>query len=257
MDSRPCTSKWQGDYSSKSGFSNFLGCFKDRMGSSSSRMQHRRSAERARNPRPYNYLELEAAFLALRAFLLLVKENHVQFSLDNCTAVHQLAGRYKISAPRSICTRHMVLRTGQEHGDISNSCSREMESHSRWEVQNLSLFDRMDARSQSVQTGNQTSRAPSCGSGCLSDKSSDAGVCVIEARTRGNSNRRFQYPLGLSTELPVSSILSDTSVSKESNTGTGRQYSHCSSMEEPAMVSSDSVHAYQAPLCYWLRVGES
>ena len=47
VDSRPCTSKWQGDYSSKSGFSNFLRYFKDRMGSSSSRNQHRRPLEKS------------------------------------------------------------------------------------------------------------------------------------------------------------------------------------------------------------------
>ena len=123
-----------------------------------------------------------------------------------------------------------------------------MESHNRWEVQNLSRFDKMDARSQSVQTDNQASRAPSHISVCLSDKSSDAGICVIEARTRGNSNRCFQHPLGLSTELPVSSILPDTNVPEESNTGTGRLYSHCSRMEEPAMVPSTPVHAYQAPV---------
>ena len=34
-----------------------------------------------------NYLELEAAFLALRAFCLLIKGSHVQFGMDNCTAV--------------------------------------------------------------------------------------------------------------------------------------------------------------------------
>ena len=55
-DSRPCTSKWQGDYSSKSGFSNFLGCFEDRMGSSCSRIQHGTSLERARSPRPFKLL---------------------------------------------------------------------------------------------------------------------------------------------------------------------------------------------------------
>ena len=142
----------------------------------------------------------------------------------------------------------MVLCTGQEHGDISNSCSRKMESHSRWEVQNLSRFNRMDAGSQSAQTDNQASRAPSSGSVCLSDKSSDARVCVMKTRTRGNSSRRFQYPLGLSTELPVSSIMPDTNVLKEGNTGTGRLYSHCSSTEEPAIVFSTSVHAYRAPL---------
>ena len=36
-----------------------------------------------------NYLELEAAFLALRAFLPLIKRNHAQFGLDIRTAVSQ------------------------------------------------------------------------------------------------------------------------------------------------------------------------
>ena len=93
---------------------------------------------------------------------------------------------------------------------------------------------------------NQASGTPSCGSVCLSDKSSDARVCVMEARTRGNSNRCFQYPLGLSTELPVSSILPDTNVPKESNAGAGRLHSHCSSVEEPVMVSSTPIHVYRA-----------
>ena len=121
-----------------------------------------------------------------------------------------------------------------------------MESHSRWKVQNLSRFDRMDAGSQSVKTGNQTSGTPSCGSVCFSGKSSDSRVCIMEARTRGSSNRCFQYPLGLSTELPVSSFLPDTNVPKESNAGAGRLHSHCSSMEKPAMVSSTPIHAYRA-----------
>ena len=56
MDLRPCTSKWQGDYSSKNGFSNFLRCFKDQVGSSSSRNQHRSSLERARSPKPCKLL---------------------------------------------------------------------------------------------------------------------------------------------------------------------------------------------------------
>ena len=66
------------------------------------------------------------------------------------------------------------------------------------------------------------------------------------ARTRGNSNICSQYPLGLSTELPVSSFSPDTNVPKKSNAGTGRLHSHCSRMEEPAMVSSTPIHAYRA-----------
>ena len=67
----------------------------------------------------------------------------------------------------------------------------------------------------------------------------------MQARTRGNSNRCFQYPLGLSAELPVSSFLPDTNVPKESNAGAGRLHSHCSSMEEPAMVSSTPILSFR------------
>ena len=78
------------------------------------------------------------------------------------------AGRYRISAPHNIGTRHTALSSRQEHGDISNSSSRKMESHSRGRVQDLSRFNRIDEKSQSVQTDNQTSGTPSCGSVCLS-----------------------------------------------------------------------------------------
>ena len=247
LDPRPCTSKWQGDYSSKSRFSNFLRCFKDRMGSSSTTNQHRRTLERARSLGPYKLLGAESSISGSQNFSATDKGESCPVwpgqLLGN--SIHQPVGRYKISTPHCIGSRHMVLRSRQEHGDISNSCSREMELHSRWKVQNLSRFDRMDARSQSVQTGNQTSGTPSGGSVCLSGKSSDARVCVMEARTRGNSNRCFQYPMGLSTELPVSSVLPDTNVPKKSNAGAGRLHSHCSSMEEPALVSSTPIHAHR------------
>ena len=248
VDSRPCTSKRQGDYSSKRRLSNFLRCFKDRMGSSSNRNQQRRSMERARSLRPYKLLGAGISISGSQSFPASDKGEScpVWPGQLHCSSIHQPAGKYKISTPHSIGTKHMVLRSRQEHGDISNSCSKEMESHSRWKVQNLSRFNRMDARSQSVQTGNQTSGTPSCGSVCLLGKSSDARVCVMEARTRGNSNRCFQYLLRLSTELPVSSILPYTNVFKESNGGAGRLHSHCSSMKEPAMVSSTSIHANRA-----------
>ena len=90
VDSRPCTSKWQGDYSSKSGFSNFRRCFKDRTESSSSRNPHTNLYYNLYDLEALNhinYLELKATFLALRAFLPLIKGSHVRFGLDNCTAV--------------------------------------------------------------------------------------------------------------------------------------------------------------------------
>ena len=68
----------------------------------------------------------------------------------------------------------------------------------------------------------------------------------MEARTRGNRNRCFQFPLGPSTELSVSSFWSDTNVPKEGNAGAGRLLSHCSSMEELVMVSCTPIHAYRA-----------
>ena len=68
----------------------------------------------------------------------------------------------------------------------------------------------------------------------------------MEARTRGNSNRCFQYPLGLSIELSISSFWPDTNVPKEGNAGAGRLLCHCSSREELAMVSGTPIHAYRA-----------
>ena len=212
---------------------------------SSSRNQHRRSLERARSSKPYKLLGAGSSIFGSQSFFASDKGEScpVWPGQSHCSNL----GKYKISTPHSIGTRHMVLCSRQEHGDISNSCSRKMESHSRWKVQNLSRLDIMDARSQSVQTDNQTWGTPSCGSVCLSGKSSDTRVCVMEARTRGNSNRCSQYPLGLSsTELPVSSFLPDTNVPKESNAGAGRLHSHCSSMEEPVMVSSIPIHASSA-----------
>ena len=68
----------------------------------------------------------------------------------------------------------------------------------------------------------------------------------MDARTRGNSNRCFQYPLRLSTELSVSSFWPDTNVHREGNAGAGRLLSHCSSREELTMVFSTPIHAYRA-----------
>ena len=142
VDSRPCTSKRQDDYSSKSRFSNFLRCFKDRMGSSSTRNQHRRSLERARSLRPHKLLGARSSISGYESFSATDKGEScpVWPGQLHCSSIHQPAGKHKISTPHSIGTRHMVLRSKQEHGDISNSCSREMELHSRWKVQNLSRF---------------------------------------------------------------------------------------------------------------------
>ena len=43
--------------------------------------------ERARSPKPYKLLGAVVAFLAFTAFLSLIKGSHVQFGLDNCTAI--------------------------------------------------------------------------------------------------------------------------------------------------------------------------
>ena len=117
-----------------------------------------------------------------------------------------------------------------------------MESHSRGRVQGLSRFDRIDDRPLSVQQITKHLGFPVV----------DLFASQINHQTpefvswRGNSNRCFQYPVGPSTELSVSSFWSDTNVPKEGNAGAGRLLSHCSSREELAMVSSTPIHAYRA-----------
>ena len=136
MDSRSCTSKWQGDYSAKSGFTNSLRCFKDQMGNSSGRNQHRRSLERARSPRPNKLLGVGSSISGSQSFSASDKGESCPAGLGqlHCSSIHYLTGRYRISTLHSTGTRHMSLCSRQEHGDISNSCSRKMESHSRKRV---------------------------------------------------------------------------------------------------------------------------
>ena len=66
------------------------------MGSLSSRNQHRSRWKELEALNHISYLELEAAFLALRAFLPLIKGSHIQFGLDNCTTV-----AYRLGGTRS------------------------------------------------------------------------------------------------------------------------------------------------------------
>ena len=57
------------------------------MGNSSGRNQHGGHWKELEALDQINYLELEAAFLALRVLLPLIKGSHVQCGLDNCAAV--------------------------------------------------------------------------------------------------------------------------------------------------------------------------
>ena len=56
------------------------------MGNSSGRNQHRGRWKELEALDQINYLELEAAFLAVRVFLPLIKGSHVQCILGNCAA---------------------------------------------------------------------------------------------------------------------------------------------------------------------------
>ena len=100
------------------------------MGSSSSRNQHRRSLERARGPRPCKLLGAGSSISGSQSSFASDKGESCSVwpGQLHCSSIHQPAGRYKISTAHSIGTGHMVLRTGQEHGDNSNSCSRKIES---------------------------------------------------------------------------------------------------------------------------------
>ena len=123
------------------------------MGNSSGRNQHRRSLETARSPRPNKLLGAGSSISGSQSFSASDKGESCPVGLGQlrCSSVHHPAGRYRISTPHSIGTRHMALCSRQEHGDISNSCSRKMESHSRGRILDLSRFNRIDDRSQSVK----------------------------------------------------------------------------------------------------------
>ena len=160
-----------------------------------------------------------------------------------CSSVHHLAGRCRISTPHSIGTRHMALCSRQEHGDISNSCSRKMKSHSRGRVQDLLQFNRIDDRSQSVKRITKHLGFPVVDLFASQISHQTPEFVSWKPEPGAIATDAFNTPLRLSTELSVSSFWPDTNVHKEGNAGAGRLLSHCSSREELAMVSSIPIHA--------------
>ena len=91
-------------YSSKSRFINFVRCFRDCMGSSPSRIPHRRSLERARSPGPYKLLGAGSSISDSPSFFVFSKGEScpVWAGQLHYSSVYQPARRYNTSTPHSI-----------------------------------------------------------------------------------------------------------------------------------------------------------
>ena len=79
--------QWEKFSGSKRTGNDFLGCLNERLGSSFGPLRNRRTLVLGRANPAHNVPELQAAFLAIKALLPKIDKPHVQFAIDNQTAV--------------------------------------------------------------------------------------------------------------------------------------------------------------------------
>ena len=136
----------------------------------------------------------------------------------------------------------MELCHEQKSDNVSHSLSREAECSSRLQVKSFQGLHSMDAQSKCFQgSGSQawlTRHRPIC----IESEPPDTRVRIMMARAECSGNRCIQSDMELPSELSVSSIQPDSSVSQEDTEKSSRMHSHCASLEKQILVSNSSIN---------------
>ena len=219
-----------------------------------------------------NVLELQVAFLAIKALLSKIDKPHVQFAIDNQTAVtyinklgethsHQLSLlsielwhfalkmnltlsqiRWNpLTSTFTLSNRTMAFCSENEPNSVSGLCAGNKKLHSRQEVKSAQGLTRVDAKPPGVSTDLAQNAWVRSRSVCLQNKSPIDSFCQLETRARSDGMRCFQFELGSHERLPFPTFLPDSSLHKKDSTRSGRMHFDHTSLEEQAMVPSDSI----------------
>ena len=206
-----------------------------------------------------NILELKAAFFALQAFLPQLKQQHIQFGIENKTVVAYIN---KLGGTRS---HHLDISSlsdvefcrRQKTNLASSVCSQRGKSHCRQKVKGVSGQPGMDAASSSVSGIAKRSWLFRKRSLCNTCEPSGSCVCQLETRAWGSCHRCFQCKMGCSSGLSVSSFLYDRKMSQKDLPGSVTLCSDHTSVEKQTVVSSHSVSLGRATIASSKMTGSS
>ena len=155
-----------------------------------------------------NVLELQAAFLAIKALLPKIDRLHVQFAIDNQTAVtcinkikwNPLASTFTLS------NRTIAFCSENEPNPVSSLCAENKKLHSRQEVKSVQRLTRVDAKPPGVSTDFTQNAQVRSRSVCLQNKSPIDSFCQLETKARCDGMRCFQFEPGPHERLSFSTF---------------------------------------------------
>ena len=135
----------------------------------------------------------------------------------------------------------MAFCSENEPNSVSSLCAGNKKLHSRQEVKSVQGLTRVDAKPPGVSTDLTQTAWVRSRSVCLQNKSPIDRFCQLETRARCNGMRCFQFELGSHERLPFPTFLPDSSLHKKDSARSDRMHFDHTSLEEQAMVPSDSI----------------
>ena len=228
---------------SKRAGNNFLGCLKERMGSSFGPIRNRRTLVLGGANPAHKYSRTSSGLFSNKS--LATQNRQATCSVcnrqPNCSNIHKQIRWNPLTATFTLSNRTMAFCSENEPNSVSSLCAGNKKLHSRQEVKSVQRLTRVDAKSQGVSTDFTQNAWVRSRSVCLQNKSPIDSFCQLETRARCDGMRCFQFELGSHERLPFPTFLPDPSLHKNDSARSGRMHLDHTSLEEQAMVPSDSI----------------
>ena len=222
---------------------NFLGCLEERLGSSFRSLRNRRTLVLGGANPAYKCPRTSSSFFSNKGSCYQNRQAtcSVRNRQPKCNNIHKQIRRNPLTSALTLSSRTMTLSSEKEPDTVSSLRTRNRKLHSRQEVKSVQGLTRVDVKSPGVSTDLIQNTWDRSRSVCFQNKSPVDHFCQLETRVKCNGMRCFQFELGSPERLSFSTIFPDSSLRKKDSRRSDRKYFDHTSLEEQAMVSSDSI----------------
>ena len=185
-----------------------------------------------------NYLELLAAFLALKTFATNTYNKAILLRLDNVTAIAFLnrMGGDPFRDTLQSGSAHLGMVLGEEYIHPCRTPTREAECQSRLALTTHTGLQRLAATPSDLPTTSRQAGPFLNRPVCVTHKYSAFNLLQLETGSISNSNRCPVNLMERSSSLSVPTILTSQSLSGEDQPGEGGGCSNSTSVVQPGMV---------------------
>ena len=215
--------QWEKYSGSKRTGNNFLGCLKERMGSSFGPIRNRRMLVLGGANPAHKCSRTSSSLFSNKS--LATQNRQATCSVcnrqPNCSNIHKQIRWNPLTSTFTLSNRTVVFCSENEPNSVSSLCARNKKLHSRQEVKSVQRLTRVDAKPPGVSTDLTQNAWVRSRSVCLQNKSPIDSFCQLETRARCNGMRCFQFELGSHERLLFSTFLPDSSLHKKDSSRSG------------------------------------